>query len=378
MRPGRRAFLATAGGAALGLLGLPTLRAETETPALFVSAAADRDGGYVVAAIDQAGALRFEQPLPARGHGVAFHPSQPHGVVFARRPGTFAAVLDTTHGTVLRWIEAAAGRHFYGHGVFSADGSKLFATENDYAAARGVIGIYDTGAGYARIGELSSHGIGPHDLRLMPDATMLVVANGGIRTHPHQGRAKLNIPTMAPNLAYIDAETGQLRDRHHLPRHLHKLSIRHLDVNRHGRVAVAMQYEGDRRDRVPLVGLHDAGGAIRLLHAPDAIQRRMRHYTGSVAFDARGTVLAATSPRGHVVTLWDAGTGDFLKAVEAIDASGVAPTGRDGIFLVTGGDGAIRLIQAGDAPPEARPAANSRLRWDNHVAGDGGGRMPTG
>ena len=104
----------------------------------------------------------------------------------------------------------------------------------------------------------------------------------------------------------------------------------------------------------------------------------MRHYTGSVAFDARGTVLAATSPRGHVVTLWDAGTGDFLKAVEAIDASGVAPTGTDGVFLVTGGDGAIRLIQAGDAPPEARPAADSRLRWDNHVAGDGGGRMPTG
>ena len=52
-----------------------------------------------------------------------------------------------------------------------------------------------------------------------------------------------------------------------------------------------MQYEGSKSDRVPVVGLHD-GGAIRLLDAPPAIERRMRQYAGSIAFDPGGRLLA--------------------------------------------------------------------------------------
>ena len=68
-----------------------------------------------------------------------------------------------------------------------------------------------------------------------------------------------------------------------------------------------MQYEGSKRDRVPLVGVH-AGGDIRLLDAPPAIERRMRHYAGSVAFDQSGRLLAVSCPRGNLITFWDART----------------------------------------------------------------------
>ena len=40
-------------------------------------------------------------------------------------------------------IPSIEGRHFFGHGVFSPDGKLLYATENDFEAARGVIGVYD-------------------------------------------------------------------------------------------------------------------------------------------------------------------------------------------------------------------------------------------
>ena len=303
MRCGRRDFLAGAAGAVVGVLGWPRIGAQAARPPLFVSCGADRSGGYVVAGMDPDGAVRFERPLPARGHGVAVHPSHSQCVVFARRPGAFAAVLDTATGELRHWIDAVPDRRFYGHGVFSADGSRLFATENDYAAGRGVLGVYDAADGYRRVGELPSHGVGSHDLRLMPDGRTLAVANGGIRTHPDQPRAKLDIPAMAPNLTYLDADSGRVVEAVRLTPALHKLSIRHLDVNRNGDVAVAMQYEGDRRDRVPLVGLHRRGGALRLLHAPAPIERRLRHYTGSVAFDSSGAFLAVSSPRGHLVTL---------------------------------------------------------------------------
>jgi hypothetical protein len=56
-----------------------------------------------------------------------------------------------------------------------------------------VIGVRDASAGYRHIGELPSHGIGPHDLALLSDERTLVVANGGIRTHPDRRREELNL-----------------------------------------------------------------------------------------------------------------------------------------------------------------------------------------
>jgi hypothetical protein len=369
----RRGFIAGAGGAALAALAAPAApvgrpaRGRRPAPPLVVGCGADRAGGYLAAGLDGGGARLFERPLPARGHGVAFHPARPHCAVFARRPGTFAWVLDTATGAVVRAVEPAAGRHFYGHGAFSRDGRLMFAAENDYPAGRGVLGVYDVEAGYRRIGEMPSHGVGPHDLALLPDGATLAVANGGIRTHPDQGRAKLNLATMAPNLAYLEAASGRLLELAELPAHLHKLSIRHLAVDRRGRVAIAMQYEGSRRDRVPLVGLHERGGGVRLFSAPGPIERRLRHYTGSIAFDATGRLLAVSGPRGHLITLWDAASGEFMTHVEALDASGLAPTGEPGQFLVSGGDGALRAIDARRGDSRVLAAPDGARRWDNHL-----------
>ncbi len=55
-----------------------------------------------------------------------------------------------------------------------------------------------------RAGEFASGGVGPHEIRRMPGSDVLVIANGGIATHPGSSRAKLNIPKMQPNLAYIE------------------------------------------------------------------------------------------------------------------------------------------------------------------------------
>src|SRR3546814_6108125 len=70
-------------------------------------------------------------------------------------------------------FDAAAGRHFYGHGVFSPDGRWLYACENDYDNARGCIGIYDATAGYRREAELEAYAIGPHEMVLLSDGRPL-------------------------------------------------------------------------------------------------------------------------------------------------------------------------------------------------------------
>ena len=60
-------------------------------------------------------------------------------------------------------------------------------------------------ARFAVVGEIDTHGIDPHEVAWLPDGRSLLVANGGIMTHPRTFRRKLNIPTMDPSLCVLDA-----------------------------------------------------------------------------------------------------------------------------------------------------------------------------
>lgn len=289
-------------------------------------------------------------------------------MLFARRPGTFALVIDLAGGRVIREVRSPEDRHFYGHGVFGPDGRLLYAPENDFEAGHGVIGVYDGGAGYARVGELPSHGIGPHDVRLLSDGETLVVANGGIRTHPDLPRMKLNLQTMAPSLAYVDRRDGRPRRLVPLPAHLHLLGIRHLAVGAGDTVGVAMQYEGPAGDRVPLVGCHRGDGPLRLLEGPVQVVAAMKQYGGSAAFDRDGRILAVSAPRGNLVTFWDVARGAFLSAVPVPDGCGVAPGPHPGTFLVSSGLGGA--VTADARTGRARHLGSAFLaesRWDNHL-----------
>ena len=211
----RRALRLLAGGLAGPLLPASVgARATARDTPLYLSARAEAGGGFRVSGFAADGASLFDLPLPGRGHSFAVRPGGREAVQFARRPGGFALVLDLARGAIARPVKAPPDRHFYGHGVFSRDGRLLYATESDFENERGVIGIYDAERGYKRQGELPSHGIGPHEIALLSDGETLVVANGGIATHPDLPRVKLNLPTMAPSLCFVDRGSGALRRDH--------------------------------------------------------------------------------------------------------------------------------------------------------------------
>ena len=348
----RRAFLASA--LAAGGVPVPTW-ADAGDPR-YISAAQRPNGSYVLCGLMPTGDIAFEIPLPARGHAATAHPRRPEAVAFARRPGTFAFVIDCRSGTPVAQLTAPHGRHFYGHGAFSAEGDLLFTTENDFENATGVVGVWDARNGYRRVGEYASGGVGPHDIKLMPEGKTLAVANGGIETHPETGRAKLNIPTMRPNLSLIGL-IGDLNQRVELDPSLSRNSIRHLAVGADDTVAFAMQWQGDASELVPLLGLHRADGTTQLI-APSP---QMRGYLGSGAMDTSGQRVAITAPRGGLCQVLDTTSGSEVFSAPLPDVCGVA-AGVQG-FIVTTGDGVIVAGLASDR----RDQATSDLKWDNHL-----------
>lgn len=352
----RRNFLKAALAATL----VPRLSwADAGSPA-FLGAAKDTNGDYALYGLDETAQILFRAPLPARGHAAAAHPTKPEAVAFARRPGTFAVVVNCATGKITHRLDAPEGRHFMGHGVFVNEGALLVTPENNYAEKKGVLGIWDRAKGYARVGEVATHGIGPHDIRALSDGT-LVVANGGIFTHPEigEGRQKLNIDEMEPSLAYLSASFA-LEEKLVLAPELHQNSIRHLAIGPDDQVAFAMQWEGDEMDLVPLIGLHRRGEEVRLPEAEMGEQYAMKGYAGSIAFAGDGSEVAITSPRGGRMHRF-APDGTFLGAVLRGDICGLAPMG-DG-YLGSDGFGALLALKEGMAPLNAVPG----LAWDNHL-----------
>ena len=352
----RRGFLVSA--LAAGLMPKPSW-ADVGNPA-YVAAALVPDGSFHLFGLDAQGAEVFHVPLPGRGHAAAAHPHRPEAVAFARRPGTFAIVVDCSTGKIRATLDAPVGRHFYGHGAFSADGTRLFTTENDYDAGEGRIGVWDVADGYRRIGEFASGGVGPHEILLMPDSDTLVIANGGIETHPDSGRVKLNLPMMRPNLSYV-ATTGALLEMVEREPEQHMYSIRHLALSDDGLVAFAMQWEGDGPAYHPLLALHRQGGEVQLLRAPEQEHLDMQGYGASVAFSGDGSLVAITSSRGGQVQVFDAVSGEYLASHYADDLSGVGRA--DDGFLLTAGTGVVSRLTGAKFSPVRQFGRN----WDNHL-----------
>jgi hypothetical protein len=364
----RRGFLA-ASAALFAAWGLPwPVQAATSGGRCFVSACSDEAGATLARVFDASGRVLATLPLPERGHGAARRPGQREVVVFARRPGRFALAFDPLSPERPRRIDAAPGRHFYGHGVFSPDGRWLFACENDYDKARGCLGVYDATAGYRREAELEAHAIGPHEMVLLSDGRTLAVANGGIRTHPARGREKLNIDSMQPSLAYIDSESGELLHDHRLPAAMHQASIRHLAAAPDDTVGIVMQFEGPRDNLVPLVGFHHGEGDIALPQPDVSVLRSLRQYCGSAAMDASGRVLAASAPRGGHVTFWSVAEQRYLGSLDLGDGCGVAASGEAGGFICSSGYG--RMLHHNALSKKTSEIGDSdahSVSWDNHL-----------
>lgn len=310
--------------------------------------------------------------LPHRGHGVAIDPRGHHAVLVARRPGTWLWIRDVQQDKV-QVVRAPANRHYLGHAVYDVSGRYLYVTENVFGEydpllpiaelmQESVIGVYDRDQGYLRTHELSAHGIGSHELRWMPDKRTLVVANGGIYTHPQEAREMLNPEHLAPSLTYVDALSGDLRDK--VTPYDPKLSMRHLCVDSRGLVRVGLQYQGARTAQVPLVLSHQMGQPISYWDIPEGVRRRMLQYTASVEVHPVARTTAVSAPKAGAVLLFD-DHGRFVRAHELPDAAGLGVHAQG--FVASSGAGSLELLE-----PEYLEKVSGRRfsdeSWDNHLA----------
>lgn len=351
---------------------------------LYISGARQSADQYVAVVFNEKAQLQATVPLTSRAHGAAAHVKSNRACIFGRRPGYFMNTFDIRTPQNQNVINPIEGRHFYGHGAYSENGKLLYATENDFDKMRGVVGIYDATSNYRRIGELDAFGVGPHEIVRVPGTALLVIANGGIQTHPDSGREKLNIGTMQPSLSIVDLNSGKLVGRHVLADDLHQVSIRHLACSDDRELWYAGQYEGDNPSITGLVGrisvtesLESFGSSeskrgLTIIDLPEKIRNRTSHYLSSVAIAGQHAMF--TSAKGGVVFTVNRVSLQVDDSLSILDCSGVCEAPFSESYsgdsrasgaraLITCGTGEVVRVSDGGLTT----LAMHNLQWDNHV-----------
>lgn len=347
---------------ALTLGGWTLFRNKVGTP-LLLSARDDGDGKHYAVGYRLDGTQVFATEVGQRCHDIINHPEQPIALFVARRPGTESYLIDLRDGRLLQTITSQPNRHFYGHAVIHKSGEWLYATENDTTdPGRGVLGVYRfDGERLSHTGEISTHGIGPHQVSWMPDGETLVVANGGIRTEA-ESRVEMNLDAMQPSLVLMQRD-GTLLSKEVLSQQMN--SVRHLAIAADGTIVAGQQFMGASHETAELLAIKRPGQAFEAFPVPEQQLQSMAHYTASVAIHNELRLVALTAPRANRLFIWDLDSAQVRLDAPMPDCAGVGAV-ADG-FVVTSGQGRCRLYDCRKPELIGQPLQLPSGLWDNHL-----------
>lgn len=336
-RTDRRSFLvAVAGTAAAALVpsraqGAPGKKAAPKARrgvligALKGVNAQTREQVHALNLIDLDTGKRASIPLSFFAHGYALDPKNPRRAMIFEKRGPGAAEVDLRAGAYVRPLETIAGRAFYGHGVFSSDGSVLFVAENHLPTKKGLVSIWD-GRTLASLGEFPTYGENPHDCILTDGGKTLVITNGGG-----------NFPDGdAPCVTIIDVASRKLLDRRTFTNP--RINAGHVELSKRGDMAVVS---------APLDGLPNAGlGAISLgsrsaglvtMTQPEEVVSGMVGETLSISIHESSRIVAATSPLGDQLSFWTFDGRKHVNSLRVDNPRGVTQTLDREYFVVCHG-----------------------------------------
>ncbi|MDD2047988.1 DUF1513 domain-containing protein [Pseudomonas putida] len=347
---------------ALTLGGWTLFRGKDSGP-LLLSARDDGDGKHYAVGYRLDGTQVFATEVVQRCHDIINHPEQPLALFVARRPGTESYLIDLRDGRLLQTIASQPNRHFYGHAVIHKSGEWLYATENDTTdPGRGVLGVYRfEGERLVHSGEISTHGIGPHQVSWMPDGETLVVANGGIRTEA-ESRVEMNLDAMQPSLVLMQRD-GTLLSKEVLPQQMN--SVRHLAIASDGTIVAGQQFMGSGDETAELLAVKRPGQAFQAFPVPEQQLQSMANYTASVAVHSELRLVALTAPRANRLFIWDLDSAQVRLDAPMPDCAGVGAV-ADG-FVVTSGQGRCRLYDCRQSELIGQPLQLPSGLWDNHL-----------
>lgn len=247
-------------------------------------------------------------PVPFFGHTVNQNPTRPEHVVSFEKWGKRGALVDIKDKKLLTMIPPAEGKTFFGHAAFSADGSKMVVTENNYAESEGALTFRDT-SDMKVIQKYSSYGMVPHECRTPDNGKTIMVVN--------KGKDK-----SISNLSWIDWNSGKLLNQVEF-RDSYNVQFGHCDLSYDNWVCVSGR--SDEKKFSELVVFISPQGEVLPVKLPPKIAQKMKGEALSIAFLGHSGLVGVTITKANLVLLIDYKTQELVRTVTLGVPNGILP-----------------------------------------------------
>lgn len=304
---------------------------------------------FVLSIVDLENEITETADIHFLAHGIHVDPSQSNRLAIFEKRGINACEFDLDKRKMSRVISCKPGRHFYGHGAYSADGGLLYSTETQLDTLQGMIAVRD-GKDMSYVGEFPTFGIEPHECHLIDSGRTMVVTNGGGKSGEEQ-----------PSVTYIDIKTQALIERVTLSHE--QLNTGHVAISKNGDLVVVSAPRKGLNPTMPGgVSIRPRGEIIQSRTEPVNVTQRMSGEALSVAIDADSQIAAVTHPDGNLLSFWSTEDARLLKTIELRSPRGVTKTTDNKHFIVSAGrpqPSLIRIPIATLIPDDSASIANT-------------------
>lgn len=282
--------------------------------------------------------------LPVAAHGVEIAPDGSIGLLCGFVRSGHIAFDPETLEVVERGRPVKKGWNGGGHAVFLPDSKTVLISER---APRQSL-RYNIESHYGRVTirepesmnileTYSTHGIDPHDIRLVEDGRYLVIANYGSVIDKATGRFTAPRRVIEASITVIETASGKLVDKQIT--NAKDTELRHLAAARHDAVFAIQARQGDSKadagqnaDRkvayeaditadsdapylsAATLACSGSGQPPRPM-GDDKTAALMRHGL-SIQYDALHDEVIASYPSTHRVMVFDAASGEALKVID--------------------------------------------------------------
>jgi hypothetical protein len=282
--------------------------------------------------------------IPFLGHQILPHPKSPERVFVFEKWGTHVAEVNIRSGQILGLIEAGEARRYFGHGAYSHDCKRIYATQMNDADEKGMISVIDV-ATHRQIAEFPSGGVYPHECRMHPTQDALYVMNLYARgcsrmTGETHEQFQAN-PDNGSILQLIDLNTGKVLRETKMKNTFSGYA--HFDLLKSGAMVTGGVPDGD----VPApVAYIDAAGTPFPLEIPPQFDVRDFHSEAlSILADERNSTVTITFPETDRIHVWDYRTRKHLHSIAFKAPKAVARSERQGVLLLTIGHEHRRTLE---------------------------------
>lgn len=253
----------------------------------------------------------FSIKTPSFGHIVNQNPSKPERVVTVEKWGPQGVLLNVKDEKVLEVFSANEGNVFFGHTVFTQDGSIQINTEEDYDRTKGFLVLRDT-KDLRVMGMLETHGNGTHECRSIDGGKTIMVCNGGMKNR-------------TPNLSWIDLKSGKLMHQVKLDP-AKDVRYSHFDVSYDGWICVSgISDPASKKKSFELVVFISPQGKVMSPKIPPPVAAKMTFEGLSIAFLGKSGLVAVTFSFDNLLLIFDYKTQVLVGAMSLQGPHGVLP-----------------------------------------------------